>query len=343
MNGSVGTLVRLAEGGANITDPEWCECEGIPTRATANFTRYRWQPYWEECIGYMTWVPLAVAAAHGQTDVVDYLLTQGADMNTTGIGICDCRCLCYLTCIAACFDRRTPWVRELGRKRAKFPQELTPLHVAVCSGHLSTVKLLLDRGADPRSVNTSPTALHLAIDMGHRHIVEYLLRNKIVGVDDSNEEFPSYTALHIAYLEGYHDIVDLLLEEGANVNAQFSFYETDLWTVFALACASNDLKSALKFLRAGADPDFVIRWQTYHLEGRLEVPWTAMSLICQFKLPDDDVERKQAAMCLRMEVEKEMFAAVKRKALAEISQAGEQGEVEDKEHAQLEGTAGKSS
>jgi ankyrin repeat protein len=47
---------------------------------------------------------------------------------------------------------------------------------------------------------------------------------------DVNAQFRDYeTALYVASLEGHESVVKLLLEAGADVNAQFRDYETALY------------------------------------------------------------------------------------------------------------------
>ena len=61
--------------------------------------------------------------------------------------------------------------------------ERTPLHVAIALGHAHLVPLLLDHGADPNAVDDEGrTPLQVAeteLDEPHRAAVAPLLRNKI--------------------------------------------------------------------------------------------------------------------------------------------------------------------
>jgi len=54
----------------------------------------------------------------------------------------------------------------------------TPLHLAVQEGHKSIVELLLDKGADANAKdNDGETPLHIAVSSGHKDVVELLRRH----------------------------------------------------------------------------------------------------------------------------------------------------------------------
>ncbi|KAK0639713.1 ankyrin repeat-containing domain protein [Cercophora newfieldiana] len=105
--------------------------------------------------------PLHWAARRGLDDMVQFLLSAGARIHVGCLGICKCRSV------------------------AKLPRNVvncwTPMHLAVCGGHLSTLKLLMSQRPPeewPEMV-VGPTALysalHSAAARGDREIVEYLL------------------------------------------------------------------------------------------------------------------------------------------------------------------------
>lgn len=353
LNDRVVTLVRLAEGGANVIDPKWCACQSNVFRS-GEYAQYRWMRSptlsWSQSFHPIpidtvccddnlpsgpsrSWTPLALAAAHGKNQVMRYLITRGADVNSMGRGICHCSpSLCdffSLSILPEFDDRSVPddYVDEDDIMDNMF----TPLHVAICYGNLSSVKILLDHGANPRLMGNhmllGRTALHAAAIAGKADIAEYLIENKLVAAGDMKRiDFTGrcgLTPLHIAYLYKCHDMVDLLLREGANVNDEVQLQGCnvhDSWTVFAIACARNDLQSALKFLRAGADPEFVLH------SPENNVPWTAMGFIYhyKFKLPDDDANGEEATG-LRLDIERGIFKALKNKALVEMSRVVNEG------------------
>ncbi|SEN98526.1 Ankyrin repeat-containing protein [Mesobacillus persicus] len=111
---------------------------------------------------------------------------------------------------------------------------LTPLGYASHFGHLKTVKLLLDNGADVNAISHSKisfipsnTALHAAI-AGERNleVIKTLLEHKgQTNIFDSN----GHTCLHSA---AYHldnvQLISLLIENGAPVNAKVDGGKTAL-------------------------------------------------------------------------------------------------------------------
>jgi hypothetical protein len=96
------------------------------------------------------------------------------------------------------------------------------LQAASLRGYKKIVELLLKEGAD---VNTQGgyygSALQAASARGHKKIVELLLKE---GADVNAQGGYHGSALQAASAEGYEKIVELLLKEGADVNAQGGEY-----------------------------------------------------------------------------------------------------------------------
>lgn len=129
--------------------------------------------------------PLHLAAYNGKLDVIEYLISKGANVN------------------------------------AKSKDNWVPLHWASHSGVLGVVKHLVSNGADVNAKNKQDgTPLHLAARMGKLNVVEYLL-GKGANVD-ANTTRPLYngTPLHLAAYHGELDIAKYLIGKGANVNAR---------------------------------------------------------------------------------------------------------------------------
>lgn len=179
---------------------------------------------------------MTIAAGQGHVDVVQLLLSQGAE--------------------ASPLDLFYSFQRQFGERSAI----VTPLHAAAINDHFDTVELLLDHGADPNIPNDDgETALHLAV-VGNLHgIVELLFQHSananihgrwgpplllaaangylniviqlidqkaVLDVGDCDKSTP----LHHAAQFGHAAVVGLLLEKGATANAQNASGRTPLHT-----------------------------------------------------------------------------------------------------------------
>lgn len=104
----------------------------------------------------------------------------------------------------------------------------TPLHLACFFGHLQTVEMLLEIGADVkvRSANAMHnTPLHAAAASRNQDICALLLSN---GADVNATQQAQYTALHSAAANGDLEIVRLLLAHEASPNSRSEKGETAL-------------------------------------------------------------------------------------------------------------------
>ena len=109
-----------------------------------------------------------------------------------------------------------------------------PLHLAITQGRISTVKTLIDFGADVNLDSNGVRPLHIASANGNEDLVELLLNNEAdvnasVAIDkdgDAEGNELRGTALIFAVESGHFQITRILLKHGANVNARAS--ETSL-------------------------------------------------------------------------------------------------------------------
>lgn len=94
----------------------------------------------------------------------------------------------------------------------------TVLHLVAYRGHEEVVRLLLDKGADIKAQNNNgSTALHQAAYQGHGEVMGLLLDR---GADILSQDNDGDTALHIVASGGYKEVVRLLLDRGANIAAR---------------------------------------------------------------------------------------------------------------------------
>lgn len=188
------------------------------------------------------------ACFEGKTDVVVFLLDQGAEIN---------------------------------RKETKY--DLTPLHMAAWKGQAEVIRVLLDRGADlnarERDNETAlfyaaasdsvesvalllsrgadlkddksrvgNSVLWLAVERGRYPVAKFLLEK---GADPKYKKEHGDTMLHSAAWRGTPEMIHLLVDAGLAPNA---LDETG-WTPLMMAVNGGNLEGAKALLKRGADPD----------------------------------------------------------------------------------------
>jgi ankyrin repeat protein len=204
--------------------------------------------------------PLIAAAGAGREEIVQLLLEKGADLN------------------AQCPERVITKGKKRPRKITKYGG--TALMYAVRGGHTGTVRLLLDKGADPNLLDDKQglTAMHWAVFRNQQAALQTLLdKGANPGVKDKRGFTPLVMAAHYAKPDivsllldrtppeeqnaakksllftaaaaGRDDNVRLLLEKGAEVNAQAENGLTPLM-VAAIAGRKDTVKLLLEH---GAD------------------------------------------------------------------------------------------
>ena len=124
---------------------------------------------------------LHFAAQNGNTDVVRFLLENGADIRA----------------------------RDLKLNRSA-------IHFAAENGNLECVKFLEEHGADVlvRDIYGA-TALHYAAQNNHLDVIKFLVSQKM---DYTAKDARGWTAMHYAACGGSFDVVKYLLAKGLNIN-----------------------------------------------------------------------------------------------------------------------------
>jgi ankyrin repeat protein len=163
--------------------------------------------------------PLWWAANHGHLALARMLLERGADVNTP--------------------DHHGG----------------TPLTQAASSGHLEMVRYLVKMGADVHAqIYDGRKAYNLAITHGRTQVAEYLL-----GLTMEPDEAGSsgHTPLMIAAENNYYDLAQLLIEQGADVNAVHpgpgSYVGVRGWTPLVFAVRNGFVRMTQLLIEAGAD------------------------------------------------------------------------------------------
>jgi len=155
--------------------------------------------------------PLFVACKNGQVEAARLLLDRGADVELGGqhqqtplLAACDAGHYGVVCLLIFVGRANINSVTATG---------LTPLLIASIRGHLSTVKLLIDRGADVNWSRDGITALLMACHCGHTDVVRLLIDR---GGADINLAAPDgRTPFFVACQTGLYDIVELLMHKGA--------------------------------------------------------------------------------------------------------------------------------
>ncbi|KAJ7385762.1 Transient receptor putative cation channel sub A member 1 [Desmophyllum pertusum] len=124
------------------------------------------------------------------------------------------------------------------------------IHVAARFNGLSTVGVLLQRGADPSAKGKKgSTPLHFAARRGNDAVVKILLERPSVHVDV--EDSSGKTALHLACNEGHGEVCQLLLNYGADIQA----VSADKTTPLHNAIINGHSQVARMILNRAADRD----------------------------------------------------------------------------------------
>ncbi|KAJ8371550.1 hypothetical protein AAFF_G00307300 [Aldrovandia affinis] len=138
----------------------------------------------------------------------------------------------------------------------------TALHAAALSGHVSTVRLLLERGAMVDALDVMKhSPLFRACEMGHRDVILTLIKGEaqvdLVDLD-------GHTALHWAALGGNAEVCQILMENGITPNVQ------DLAGRTPLQCAAYGgyITCMAVLMENQADPNFQDK------EGRTALHWS---------------------------------------------------------------------
>ncbi|KAK1015761.1 hypothetical protein LTR54_003490 [Friedmanniomyces endolithicus] len=198
---------------------------------------------------------LGLAVWHGQEGVVEFLLSEGFDVNEVGED--------YDPALQIASERGSPEIFQLllakgadvntqtlrgvdtGRWRPWNASSGTALQAACAAGREEVAWLLIAEGANVNAqAGSLGNALCAASYNGRRGIVQMLLDE---GADPNLAHGCNGSALELAV--GYEGVVQLLIEAGANVDAQSDCHSNALQR----ASARGDITVIEILLQAGAD------------------------------------------------------------------------------------------
>ena len=142
--------------------------------------------------GYDAQTPLVYACKKGHLQIIEYLISKGADVNE------------------------------------EHKDGLHVIHYAAMFGHLDIVQYLVERqnidvNIKGTFISNIKTPLHFACKFGYLPIVEYLISK---GANIEAKDELEQTPLHYASDYGIIDIVKYLVSKGANKNAKDFTFKT---------------------------------------------------------------------------------------------------------------------
>jgi ankyrin repeat protein len=170
--------------------------------------------------GYGNRTLLYAASRSGNRQIVEWVLSHGADLNLhSGL---DCSTPLIQAALHGQVEVCHILLQHNADKNALDKRGQTPLHRASEGGYIEVARLFLDRRVDVNSLdNNLSTALHLASKRGHVDVAQVLLEH---GVDVNAQDTNRSTALHLvsyySYISGCTDIAQFLLKHGVDVNVQ---------------------------------------------------------------------------------------------------------------------------
>ena len=191
---------------------------------------------------------LTLAAYFGRIETVRYLVgLKDVDVNQKDT---DGHTALFLTA-----DKNHPDVAKVlidagADIEAKDEEGCSPLLVASKAGALDTMKMLLKAGADVNVTYTQDNVGHTCLTLAafHRHIetVRYLVGLPEVDVNQAGDD---WTALHWAGQEDFPDVVEVLIDAGADVEANDENGRSPL----LLASKDGSLDTVRMLVKTGAD------------------------------------------------------------------------------------------
>jgi uncharacterized protein len=168
---------------------------------------------------------LAEAAMHRDMAAVRSLLNQKADVNAPGK---DGTPALHWVVRVDDLDTARLLIQAGANVKLTDRYGVTPIYLAASNGNAAMIKLLLDSGADANTVDpTGETTLMTAAKVGDLESARVLLDGG-AKVDIADPTFHQ-TALMIAVRDNHPEVVRLLVQRGANVNAQTRTGETPGW------------------------------------------------------------------------------------------------------------------
>lgn len=195
-----------------------------------------------------SWTPLMFAIEKGHTEMVNFLISRGANIETQnqegGTPL-----------IVASYNGHPDIAELLIKKGAQVNTSTrtghSPLGFAVMQNHFEIAKLLISNGShiDDKDAN-GWTPLMSAVQNGNKELIDFLLeKGADIEAENNNGERP----LFIAISSREPDIVDLLLDKGAKLNTKTK----ESLTPLHMAVLSDQEELAQNLIRLGSTASIV--------------------------------------------------------------------------------------
>jgi ankyrin repeat protein len=171
--------------------------------------------------------PLISAISLKKTDIAKFLLSKGADVRIKNAH----NELPVILALMHGLDELVEPILDNGQDvNEYFEGNMSILLMATLAGSKEVIKLLVDRGADVNAAaqegDVGITPMYAAIFLGHTDVADLFLSK---GVDKDFREKPTgRSLLHIATLKGVRDMVALLVNAGYDINAMDNREKTPL-------------------------------------------------------------------------------------------------------------------
>jgi ankyrin repeat protein len=215
---------------------------------------------------------LNMAAYHNKIEVAEFLLENGADINSES--------KTYKTPLHSAIYKNHPQMAKLLiEKGANINSQAfglwTPLHYALRYQQPDLARLLIDRGADINAQTTGNwTPLHFALYYKHLDIALLLIKK---GVRTDILTYQNFSPLHYAAAKGNKELVGMLIDRGCDVNS---------FTIFKIAPLHYALRNehpriARLLIEKGADINLANHknWTPLHYALGNHLPDMAIELI----------------------------------------------------------------
>lgn len=215
MNGHENTVRVLLD-----ADPNWITARNSDGKTALDLAAMKGHDPITKLLSKRLSDELHLAAKQGRQDKIEFLLANGANLQTKDI-------VKNTALHFAAEEGHIRIVEFLLEKGINLDAQnlagQTALHLAVTKGQMEVVELLLTRGADLQDKDFEDnTVLHIAAYQGHTPIVKLLLsrilQNNPELVDSENED--GHTALYRAIIKGHHEVVELLIQAGADLKGK---------------------------------------------------------------------------------------------------------------------------